>query len=165
LGAKYSGYVTTDTSGFFLIDTSLFPNGLLNPYAGEFTLEVTGEDAYLCASSTWNDSAYCTPYKCINFDVKNGNAGKNILGCPCLETVEGSCYPLIIPFTDLATLDITYTTAMVLKYGAVPTVQVWIYDNSNRLVNMGVSVVLDANPATLISIDFGGIGSGIIVIR
>lgn len=162
MGAKYHGTVTTDADGFFVIDTSLMPNGMLNPYAGNFTLEVqTGT----CSPGTWNDSAYCTAYTCIDFDVKNGDQGKNTLGCPCLEDPEGCCFPDIRTFTDVATLDITYTAGMVMKYGAVPTVQVWIYDNANRLVNMAVAVVLDANPATLISIDFGGVASGIVVIR
>lgn len=84
-GAKYSGEVTTNTSGQFTIPVSSLPEGLLNPYAGSFTLQVVANDAYQCASATWNDSAYCTPYDCIEFEVKNGDAVKNTLGCPCLE--------------------------------------------------------------------------------
>lgn len=82
-GAKYSGDVTTDSNGNFSITVADLPEGLLNPYAGEFTLTVVADDAYQCNSATWNDSAYCTAYDCINFEVVNGDHVKNTLGCPC----------------------------------------------------------------------------------
>lgn len=82
-GAKYSGEVTTDENGQFTIDVSELPEGLLNPYAGTFELTVKVNDAYGCASQTWNDSAYCDSYDCIVFEVVNGTAVKNTLGCPC----------------------------------------------------------------------------------
>ena len=71
----------------------------------------------------------------------------------------------MVPFTSVATLDIPYTSDMQLKYGDVPTVQTWIYDGLGRLVFMGISASFDANPVTLISLDFGGIASGIVVIK
>lgn len=82
-GAKYSGEVTTNSVGGFTIAVADLPNGLLNPYAGIFTLTVKNNDAYDCNSSTWNDSAYCTAYDCISFEVINGDHIKNTLGCPC----------------------------------------------------------------------------------
>lgn len=85
-GAKYSGEVTTDDEdGTFIINTSLLPDGLLNPYAGTFELQVfLGEGAgAICNPGTWNDSAYCDPYDCIIFEVVNGTEVKNTLGCPC----------------------------------------------------------------------------------
>lgn len=82
-GAKYSGEVTTDTAGQFIILPANLPDGLLNPYAGTFTLTVYGNDAYDCNGSTWNDSAYCDAYDCISFEVVNGDQVKNTLGCPC----------------------------------------------------------------------------------
>jgi hypothetical protein len=82
-GAKYSDEVTTDANGNFEIDVSTLPEGLLNPYAGLFTLEVVANDAYQCNEITWNDSAYCDSYTCISFDVRNGDHVKNTLGCPC----------------------------------------------------------------------------------
>jgi hypothetical protein len=161
-GAKYLGTTTTDADGFFVIPVSELPDGLFNPYAGIFTLEVqTGT----CAPATWNDSAYCEPYTCIEFEAKNGNAGKNVIGCPCLEDIEGCCFPTVVEFTDVATLDIPYTAQMTLKYGDVPTVQTWIYDGLGRLVIMGIFASLDAVPPTLISLDFGGLATGIIVIK
>lgn len=82
-GAKYSGEVTTDNNGNFVITVADLPEGLLNPYAGDFTLTVQANDAYQCNSSTWNDSAYCDSYTCISFEVVNGDHVKNTLGCPC----------------------------------------------------------------------------------
>jgi len=161
-GAKYMGAVTTDEDGQFILAVSELPEGLLNPYAGLFTLEV---QAGHCNPATWNDSAYCTPYTCIEFEVRNGNGGKNIIGCPCLEEVEGCCYPTVVEFTDVATLEIPYTAQMALKYGEVPTVQTWVYDELGRLVYMGISASFDDVPVTLISLDFGGVASGIVVIK
>jgi len=82
-GAIYSGEVTTNINGNFVIPISELPNGLLNSYAGTFQLSVVANDAYQCAVSTWNDSAYCTAYDCIIFEVVSGTAVKNTLGCPC----------------------------------------------------------------------------------
>ena len=82
-GAKYSADVTTDNNGNFTITVADLPDGLLNPYAGDFTLEVFDNTAYQCGPATWNDSAYCEPYTCIQFDVPNGDHIKNTLGCPC----------------------------------------------------------------------------------
>jgi len=81
-GANYSGIATTDANGNFTIDVADLPNGLLNPYAGEFNLQVVTADDY-CIQSTWNNSAYCIPYTCISFEVVNGTDVKNTLGCPC----------------------------------------------------------------------------------
>lgn len=159
---KYQGDITTDADGYFVIDTSTLPGGLFNPYAGVFTLEVQTSN---CNPATWNDSAYCDPYDCISFEAKNGNAEKNTLGCPCLADEPGDCSPTIVTFTDVATLDIPYTAAMLEDYGNVPTVQVWIYDGLGRLLNMAITASLDAVPPTQISLDFGGVASGLIVIR
>lgn len=82
-GAKYSGDVTTDANGNFIIPVSELPDALLNPYAGPFVLTVLADDAYQCSTITWNDSAYCDSYTCIEFEVLNGNFVKNTLGCPC----------------------------------------------------------------------------------
>lgn len=84
-GAKYSGDVTTDAQGHFEIDVATLPEGLLNPYAGNFILNVVADDAYQCNTETWNDSAYCDSYTCIEFDVRNGEHVKATLGCPCPE--------------------------------------------------------------------------------
>jgi len=79
-GAKFSQVIITDNAGHFTISTLSLPNGLLNPYAGDFVLEVQTDD---CTPAIWNDSAYCTPYFCIEFNVTNGNHVKATLGCDC----------------------------------------------------------------------------------
>ena len=162
-GAKYLGATTTDTNGFFVIPTSEFTSGFFNPYAGLFTLEAqTGN----CTPASWNNSVYCDPYTCIEFEVKNGTGDKNTIGCPCLATVEGCCAPFVQEFINLATLNIPYTTQMAAKYGSVPTVQVWIYDLLGRLIySPGITASFNAAPPTTISFNFGGLATGIIVIK
>jgi hypothetical protein len=80
------------------------------------------------------------------------------------EPEEISCQPTVIPFTNLSTLSIPYTASLQAAYGDVPTVQVWVSDGTN-LVNMGITATFDTYPPTIISFDFGGPASGIIVIK
>lgn len=75
-----------------------------------------------------------------------------------------SCEPTIVSFTNQSTLSIPYTAMLQASYGDVPTVQVWISDGTN-LVNMGVTATFDTYPPTIMSFDFGGPASGIIVIK
>lgn len=75
------------------------------------------------------------------------------------------CLPTIVPFFNIATLSIPYTTSLADKYGEVPTVQAWIDDGAGNLTNTGISILFDTYPPTAISFDFGGVSSGIIVIR
>lgn len=78
---------------------------------------------------------------------------------------ETTCEPTIATFVGVATLVIPYTTLLINKYGVFPTVQVWIYDGSGQLLNMGITAAFDTYPPTMINFDFGGIASGIIIIR
>lgn len=75
------------------------------------------------------------------------------------------CAPTIITFTNVPTLTIPYTALLQNSYGAVPTIQVWIYDGDGNLVNMGITAKFDTYPPTQLLFDFGGPASGIIVIR
>jgi hypothetical protein len=50
-------------------------------------------------------------------------------------------------------------------YGDFPTVQVWIYDGTGQLLNMAITAAFDTYPPTMINLDFGGVASGIVVIR
>lgn len=77
---------------------------------------------------------------------------------------ETTCEPTVVEFTNLATLSIPYTTSMQDKYGQVPTVQVWIYVDG-ELQNVGIVATFDTMPPNTISFDFGGVNSGIIIIR
>lgn len=79
--------------------------------------------------------------------------------------VDDDCSPTIVTFTGEATLAIPYTAFLQNKYGDFPTVQVWIYDGTGQLINMGITAAFDAYPPTMINLDFGGAASGIVVIR
>lgn len=75
------------------------------------------------------------------------------------------CEPTISQFINQSTLTIPYTAMLQDKYGLMPTVQVWLYDGSGNLVNAGITVQFDAFPPTQLMFDFGGVASGVIVIR
>ena len=75
------------------------------------------------------------------------------------------CEPTIVQFIGLATLAIPYTAGLQASYGVFPTVQVWIYDGLGQLVNMGITAAFDQYPPTMINLDFGGVATGIVVIR
>lgn len=81
------------------------------------------------------------------------------------DNTEITCEPTIVTFVGVATLNIPYTALLQDKYGDFPTVQVWIYDGTGQLVNMGITAAFDTYPPTMISLDFGGSASGIVVIR
>lgn len=77
----------------------------------------------------------------------------------------GDCAKTYITFVNQSTLTIPYTASMLSQYGNVPTIQVWIYNENNELVNMGISAVLDGYPPNNLLFDFGGPASGVIVIK
>ena len=79
------------------------------------------------------------------------------------ETVE-SCEPTIIQYFDRETLTIPYTAGLRAKYGNFPTIQSWVLQGG-ELVNVGHQIAFDQYPPTQINIDFGGLATGIIVIR
>jgi hypothetical protein len=100
----------------------------------------------------------------IEYSCDENCYGFNYCGSGTTEAEELSCEPTIITFTNQSTLTIPYTQSLQDKYGPVPTVQVWISDGTN-LVNMGITATFDAYPVNVISLDFGGPATGIIVIK
>ena len=78
-----------------------------------------------------------------------------------------SCCPsTIVPFSGVAFTNIPYTPSMQQQYGAEPRVEVVYYDNTHNdfeLVNgfSGVQIKFKDN---LISIDHGGVESGLVKI-
>jgi hypothetical protein len=44
-------------------------------------------------------------------------------------------------------------------------VQAWVYDGMGQLVNMGITIAFDTYPTTVINLDFGGVSTGIVIIR
>lgn len=90
--------------------------------------------------------------------------GFDYCGGTPVDEDEENCEPLIITFTNQANISIPYTTQLQIKYGAVPSVQTWIYNDAGELVDMGIQEKFDMFPPTEIKIDFGGFASGIIKI-
>lgn len=74
------------------------------------------------------------------------------------------CEPLIIEFTNQATMVIPWTAFLQANYGTVPNVQVWTYNVDGELELPGITAKLDALPPTQVSFDFGGVSSGFIKI-
>lgn len=82
-----------------------------------------------------------------------------------VEEEPVTCEPTYITFTNQAIVTIPYTAPLQAKYGNMPNVQVWLYDPSGVLTNMGVQVTFDSFPPTVITVDNGGPGSGVIILR
>lgn len=108
------------------------------------------------------------PDDCFTSVVEYGNdenfGGFNYCNGDGIDEVNGNCDPTVIEFTNKANLTIPYTTSMKDKYGVVPTVQIWIYVDG-VLQNVGVVATFDTMPPDNIIIDFGGVSSGVVVIR
>ncbi len=77
----------------------------------------------------------------------------------------GSCDPTDITFTNKLTMTIPYTAGLKSMYGDMPTVQVWIYNGSGQLQNMGIVATFDTFPVNTIYLDFGGLSSGVVKIK
>lgn len=92
---------------------------------------------------------------CNSGDIEGGGSGG----------ASADCSPTITTFIGVATLQIPYTAYLQNKHGAFPTVQVWVYDGTGQLINMGITAAFDTYPPTVINLDFGGTASGIVVIR
>lgn len=115
--------------------------------------ERIGNDCYTSVVEYGNDEdAFGFKY-CYGGDLPSGGG------------TEIDCSPTIVTFVSVATLTIPYTALLQDKYGTFPTVQVWVYDGSGQLINMGITAGFDTYPPSNILLDFGGTASGIVVIR
>lgn len=74
------------------------------------------------------------------------------------------CEPLEIPFTNASDMLIPWTTYLNDKFGPLPSVEVWVYDENGDLIKPGIVAKLDGYPPTEIRLDFGGNSSGIVKI-
>ena len=121
------------------------------------------------------DTTACTncfqrvPDDCFTSVIEYRNdenfAGFNYCNAGAVDSGDtATCDPTVIQFVNQATLSIPYTTSLQDKYGPVPTVQVWVYIDG-ELQNVGVVATFDAMPPNFINVDFGGVSSGIVVIR
>lgn len=85
-------------------------------------------------------------------------------GTPVDDNEEDICEPTLVGFNNVPNISIPYTAQLLAKYGNVPTVSTWIYDETGELVQMGIRETLDGIPPATIKVDFGGVSSGIIKI-
>lgn len=100
----------------------------------------------------------------IEYSADENAFGFNYCGSGATAAGELTCEPLIIPFENQGTMSIPYTQMLIDLYGPVPTIQVWISDGTN-LVNMGITATFDAYPPNVLGFDFGGVASGIVVLK
>lgn len=110
------------------------------------------------------------PDPCFTSVVEYGNeenfAGFNYCNAGGIESGEStSCDPEVYSFTNQDTVVVPYTASLIDRFGEVPTVQAWIYDEFGQLTNMGIVATFDAMPPTSITFNMGGTASGIIIIR
>ena len=73
------------------------------------------------------------------------------------------CDPTIIPFSDSAGMTIPYSQAMKAKYGKIPSVVVYHFENGSY-TKANIEIAVDGNPTTQIKFDNGGNASGFIKI-
>lgn len=76
----------------------------------------------------------------------------------------GVCDPTFITFTNESTLNIPYTAQLQDKYGQMPTINTWIYNEQGVLQKMTISQQMDTFPPSMLMFDFGGSSSGVIKI-
>ncbi len=110
------------------------------------------------------------PDDCFTSIIEYGNddnfAGFNYCNAGAVDNGgdTGTCSPEIYEFNNISTLTIPYTSSLQDRFGPVPTIQAWIYIDG-ELTNVGITATFDAMPPTQINLDFGGVSSGIVIIR
>ena len=75
-----------------------------------------------------------------------------------------SCEPLELQFVNASEMIIPWTSYLNDKFGPLPSVEVWVYDENGDLIKPGIVAKLDSYPPTEIRLDFGGNSSGIVKI-
>ncbi len=100
----------------------------------------------------------------VDYTGDDNQFGFDYCGGAAVEDDQANCEPTIITFTNETALSIPYTAILQAKYGDVPTVQTWIYNEDGELQQMAVREAFDSFPPTLISIGLGGLSSGIVKI-
>lgn len=79
---EYSGVVTTDTDGHFVIPVEDLPDGLLTQYSGEFSLSIwTNTGIYGDIQCDQVKIPIAKYYDSILFEVKGGTNQKSNIGC------------------------------------------------------------------------------------
>lgn len=156
---KYEGYFTVDADGFWQIPVDELPDGLLTQYSGDFSLQVYDSG---CKPVKFK---VAQEYDCIDFHIKGGTFVKDNLGCSFSCTPSPASLSSIIPFTDTAVFEITYSPYLGL-YGNAPTVQVYhlIEDGVYQLVSVSIQQIFVDGVLTEIEIDNGGVQTGYVIL-
>lgn len=147
--------------------TKGFPGMLANIEIGEcFLVQVSATEETFESSTCFQRIPSDDFTSVIEYGNEDNGFGFNYCASGVIDpdqTVD--CDPTEITFQNEATLSIPYTAQLKAAYGNTPTVQVWIYDETGELINAGISAKLDGVPPTKLMFDFGGIASGLIVIK
>lgn len=157
-GSQYTGTLLQDDDGYF-IDIDDLPAGLLNEYAGTFTLEVLRNDQE-CKPLPFLIAKY---HDKIEFHVEPGNRIKDNLGCEIDCEVAPIGGSVLYPFTDEDTVVIPWTANMITLFGSAPSVQVYheVTEGVFQLVSVGVQM---DSPLTQIIITNAGEATGYVII-
>lgn len=148
VGISVGGVITINLSGGF--------KGLFNPYGGDYFIYIEGESLFSYPE-----------IGCVRATVINGAWEQNVIS---LDTItlpsepETTDYPATVREFTLETGVVIPYAGLRDKYGPTPNIQVWVYDEDGKLINMANTVSFDGYPVNTITLDFGGLSSGIIVI-
>lgn len=127
-----------------------------------FNIMITLGDQSFCSNCFYRIKDICWT-SAIAYTNDDNYAGFNYCaGGASNAPNAGDCTQEFIAFTNESLLTITYTAAMLARYGTFPSVQVWIYDTDGTLYDPGIRVALDTYPPNEIRFDFGGPASGVI---
>lgn len=74
------------------------------------------------------------------------------------------CDYTIIPFTNVATLNIAYSINMREQFGNIPHVKVYHKQPDNSYIEPMVMIGIDGNPANMITVNNGGVATGFLKI-
>lgn len=128
-----------------------------------FVIKVIVNEIEACSNCLQRIGSDCHT-SVLEYGNEDNAFGFNYCGSGAVEeSADVACNPTFISFINQSTLAIPYTASMQTKYGAVPTIKVWIYEGL-ELVNMSVRQAFDGYPPTMINIDLGGPATGYVKI-
>lgn len=129
-----------------------------------FMIKVVIEDLYSFCSVCFQRIGDPCHTSAIEYGNDENAFGFNYCSSEGESVDEETCEPTIIQFTNEEQVTIPYTAGMTAKYGLMPSVQIWIYDENGELVDMGIRAAFDSYPPTELRVYLGGTASGIIKI-
>lgn len=157
-GHKYEGGFVVDSNGFWEIQVDELPEGLLTQHSGSFNLEVYDGS---CKPVKFK---IAQEYDCLEFEVKGGTFVKDYIGCSfdCTPTPAGQS--AIYPFTDAASVSVTWAPYLSL-YGNNPVTQVYHETSPGvfQLVDVSIEQVFTDGVLTSVIVNNGGVQTGYII--